>query len=583
MIDVSKVRFRNVLSFGNGWTEIDFINGQIFLVVGENGRGKSAIYEAIFFSLYGKPFRKIKKDGLVNSVNRRELETEIEFTSSGKHYRIRRGIKPGIFEIFVDGKLKNQDAASRDYQEFLERHVLRMDERTFRQKVVLGSSSFVPFMKLSAGERRTVVEDVLGVSIYSVMLQLAKQRVSELRGKYEAIKIENDKDKIRHEMLLKQSDQNTRTAMDHILDRKKKVDSLQADYEKALSEIPALEPLIEKKKKIEKIAEDLDSKVSMSRSAISKYEAGTSRLDDEVEFFKIDHSSCPTCDQPISKTFVESKLSQLALARQTNTDLTKSYAEHLNQFLEELADARRCQAEVAEAISERAFAESAAKSIASTLHSEQTILSSMEERKKEITADIDKDIQYFETRILESQTQLKEIGKEGVDYTKIVELLKDDGIKAKIVRDYLPVVNRLINKYLQILEFPVVFTFDENFDEVIKARGRDEFSYGAFSEGEKMRLDLALLFTWREVTRLRSSSHCNLIVLDEIGDSSLDESGLEAFMKILNTEREKQCAMIISHKPQGFSNQVNRTIEVKKPSVFSQISITEHQTENSLL
>lgn len=584
MMNVKKIRFRNFLSFGNAWTEVEFVDGKISLVVGENGNGKSSIYEVLYFAFYGKPFRDIKKGGLVNSLNGKELEVEAFLEKASHEYVIRRGIKPDVFEIHIDGKLKDQSASVRDYQTYLESNILQMDEKTFKQVVILGSDFFVPFMSLSAGERRIVVEDFLNVGVYSIMNQKAKEKISaftrsirDLDNKVEILRVKLSMKKSELERITGKNEGQVAQAIDELLTLKRGISELEeeiSNVQMTVSQIDFSEAMSDIKVTREK--------VSFFKSELAVIDSKIHSHDKEKEFFD-SNQTCPVCTQEISDDFKahrnstrELDISELDEAKKDYKESLESADSTLQRLDKHLNTYQEASLKMKQLIGSKISMESSARNIQQNITRLQNEMSSDTEILKSEIKVIAK-----EGKDLVGQKNLEETEKS--HYDAISDLLKDGGIKNRIVKDYLPSINKLIRKYLEVLEFPVTFTFDEDFKETIRARGRDEYTYGNFSAGERMRLDLALLFTWREITRIKSSAYCNVLILDEIGDSSLDAQGFDAFMKILNSDRSKQSVMIISHKPQGISSRVDRVIEVSKRTGFSTFSVTDNDPHEQLL
>lgn len=584
-LKIKTLRFKNFLSFGNNTTELNFEDGKIALIVGKNGDGKSCFYEALFFGLYGKPFRKITKDGLVNTTNGKNTLVEIELETEDKIVKIVRGIKPTVFEIYVNGVLKNQEASSWDYQSWLEETILRMDERTFRQIVVLGSTSFVPFMALRTGERRAVVEDILSLGVYSTMLNLVKQRVSVLRQQAQdtqhAVKSQNIALSSFQRSLKDLADVVSVSSSGY---REKKV--------KVVEQVSSIE---QEKKEIKKSLEVIDWSSIQSQSLllsdrINKAQQIKFSLEDsirkigtEVKFFE-ENDNCPTCHQPIDSKFKED-----FVKKSSGTSSKKK--EGLLQLIKTIEDLNSQHSQYSSSLKEIQTLTDKLKTIESNQLSLSKEIDFLEKKIAEIEGVNQSKIDELNAAIEDCNKKIKSFTSSLTEFTVALEdfeimdgLLRDSGIKAKIIAERLPVINTLIKKYLEILDFPVHMTFNEDFSEVIRSRFKEEFYYGNLSAGEKMRIDLALLFTWREITRLSNSTACNLLILDEIGDSSLDSDGFESFMKILMAEKDNQSVVVISHKPYGFSNQVDRIIEVSKSDGFSKITkLTENEPEEVLL
>lgn len=572
-LKIQKVRFKNLFSFGNAWTELDFEDGKITLIVGKNGDGKSTFYEALFFGLYGKPFRKINKEGLINTTNGKQTLVEVDLIADEKQVKVIRGIRPNTFEIYINGVLKNQEASAWDYQGWFEETVLRMDERTFRQLVILGSTSFVPFMALRTWERRQVVEDVLCLGVYSQMLQVVKKKSAEVQ------QIKEDTSRaIEHQRI------EIKAATKALDDLKKLMEMSSSGYylkkseclsdietkEKRISEILKSNPDLDNRTPLISKFNELEVLVSRSNSIYSSLSAAIDKFHGEEEFFG-ENDTCPTCHQSIESEYKASVVEQLQIKIRERTEAKNKLFETAQDFQEKLNDVKNqiellrvAEAEIQAAKSwiktmqkEIAFLDGKIKEIesANTDH--------VEINQREID-EATKKIEGF-VKSIEGQLQLLD------DLSDLDSFLRDGGVKAKIIAEHLPIINALIKKYLEVLDFPVQMTFADDFSEIIRSRFKEEFSYGNLSNGEKMRIDLALLFTWREITRISNSASCNLLILDEIGDSSLDSDGFEAFMKILKADRDRQSVVVISHKPYGVSNQVDRIIEISKADGFSKI------------
>ena len=553
MIKFKSVRYKNFLSTGNKVSEVRIDDTRTSLIIGTNGAGKSTFMDAISFGLFGKPFRKVKLDQMVNSINKKNCMVELEFETGGKKYLIKRGLRPAKFEIYVDGEMNDQMASARDSQDFLERYVLRMNEKAFRQIVVLGSGSFIPFMRLSAGDRRAIIEDLLDIQIFSLMNDIVKQRISDNGSRLIEVdhKIELLDQSIQlQEDHLKEIQENNEEAVNEkkaeLKKAKKQIEGIKKEIEELQSKVQDYNPHKKKQRKLE----EYKSKISSNQTHI----LGQIKLVNE-------NSECPECTQEISeehKNNVTGKLGKLA---------------------EEFADA------ITEIDVE-------ANTLADRIDEIEDVLTRISEKNNSIMG-INEYIMQIETGLLESAKKPKDDqveltkSKDDLDEARtlkydiqdqkhhlntVQELLKDTGIKTIIIRNYLPLINQLINKYLSALNFYINFELDEAFNETIKSRGRDAFQYGSFSEGEKLRIDLALLFTWREVAKLKSSVATNLLVLDEIFDSSLDSTGVEDFLGILNSLGDDTHAFVISHKGDQILDKFGRVISIEKEGNFSRIN-----------
>ena len=552
MIKFKTVRYKNFLSTGNKVSEIHIADTRTSLIIGANGAGKSTFMDAISFGLFGKPFRKVKLDQMVNSINKKNCMVELEFDTGGKEYLIKRGLRPAKFEIYVNGEMNDQMASARDSQDFLERYVLRMNEKAFRQIVVLGSGSFIPFMRLSAGDRRAIIEDLLAIQIFSLMNDIVKQRISDNGSRL----IEVD-----HKIEL--LDQSIRLQEEHLKEiqdnNEEAVNEKKAELKKAKKQIEGI------KKEIEEFQEKVqDYKPHKTKHRkLNEYKSKiTSNRDNIYSQIKLvnENSECPECTQEISE---EHKI-----------NVTEKLSKKSDELKDAISDISVEMTEVANRIDEI-----------------EDILTKISEKNNSIMG-INEYIMQIETGLLESakkpkndQVELTK-SKEDLDESRntkydiqdqkhhlntVQELLKDTGIKTIIIRNYLPLINQLINKYLSALNFYINFELDEAFNETIKSRGRDAFQYGSFSEGEKLRIDLALLFTWREVAKLKSSVATNLLVLDEIFDSSLDSTGVEDFLGILNALGDDTHAFVISHKGDQILDKFGRVISIEKDGNFSRI------------
>ena len=552
MIKFKTVRYKNFLSTGNKVSEIRIDDTRTSLIIGSNGSGKSTFMDAISFGLFGKPFRKVKLDQLVNSINKKNCMVELEFETGGKEYLIKRGLRPAKFEIYVDGEMNDQMASARDSQDFLERYVLRMNEKAFRQIVVLGSGSFIPFMRLGAGDRRSIIEDLLDIQIFSLMNDIVKQRISnngsELIEVEHKIELLEQSIKLQEEHLKEIQDNNAEAVKEkkaELKKAKKQIDGIKEEIVELQSKVQDYKPHKAKHRKLD----EYKSKIKSNQTHI----LGQIQLVNE-------NSECPECTQEITeehKTNVTEKLGKLA----------EEFADAITEIDTEMSE------------------------VADRIDKIEDILTKIAEKNSSITG-INEYVTRLETGLLESIQKPKndegtlikskkeldeshtikyDIQEQKHHLNTVQELLKDSGIKTIIIRNYLPLINQLINKYLSALNFYINFQLDEAFNETIKSRGRDAFQYGSFSEGEKLRIDLALLFTWREVAKLKSSVATNLLVLDEIFDSSLDYTGVEDFLGILNSLGDDTHAFVISHKGDQILDKFGRVIALEKDQNFSKI------------
>ena len=569
MLKFRSVRWKNLLSTGSSFTEILLDRNTNTLVVGENGAGKSSVLDALCFVLYGKPFRKIKKDQLLNSINGRELIVEIEFEIYNKKYKIIRGIKPTIFEIYQNDVLLDQDAASRDYQEYLEKNILRMNMKSFTQIVILGSSSFVPFMQLPAGIRREVIEDLLDIRIFSIMSVLLKDRVSSnkddiLTNKNE---IQNSIDIL--ELHEKQKQKNSEKINEIIIISNQRISELQFNINRANEEIAIVQSdidnllidiedeskVINRISKIESLENDLESTKTKAKKTIKFYE---------------EHDNCPTCTQTIDALIKSRKIEE----RQSALDKISDALIVLGKELSETQNRYQEISKINRDIKDKQYR--ITNALSASVLTDQREISILQKQISDTTADketeTDIEIHQIENRLSELRLIKEQLLHKKELYELAGIILRDGGIKSRIIKQYIPIMNSLINKYLASMDFFVKFQLNESFEETILSRHRDDFTYDSFSEGEKMRIDLALLFTWRTIARMKNSANTNLLILDEVFDASLDANGCEEFLKLIHSLEDAN-VFVISHKGDILQDKFRSTIKFEKHKNFSRISL----------
>lgn len=562
MILFRKIRWKNFLSTGNVFTEIDFNANKTTLIVGENGAGKSTMLDALSFVLFNKPFRKVNKPQLMNTINRRDLVVEIEFSIGKNEYRVVRGMKPNVFELHKNGNLLNQDAENKDYQKILEDHILKINHKSFCQVVVLGSASFVPFMQLPAGQRREVIEDLLDLQIFTTMNTLLKDKLAtsivkltELDAQTRVLEERIRLMKVRRSEIEQANTRLEEERQEKIKEHIRRVFDIDMEIENIKTKGKSLSAMIEDKDKVKEKREKLIALRAQIESRMKSFQK-------TIDFFH-DTETCPTCNQGIDHDFKE------------NTVTSKKAQ------LQELIDG------IDKLENERAKVESRLEKIMQTVdqisdlntkwtmfrHERDLIEKQLEDLKKET------EVVEFTDNIEESEIELDkaiddynaEVDERAV-MTAAASILKDGGIKAKIIKQFIPIINKLINKYLSAMDFFVQFELNEQFEESIKSRFRDEFSYASFSEGEKMRINLAILFTWRAVAKMRNSISTNLLIMDEVFDSSLDSGGTEEFLKILTNLTQDTNTFIISHKGDQLFDKFERVIKFEKHKNFSRIA-----------
>ena len=568
MIKFHKVRFKNFLSTGDKFTEIDLSRKKNTLIIGANGSGKSTLLDALCFGLFGRAFRKIPKTALVNSINQKKTVVEVEFQIGRKMYRVMRSIKPNKFEIYLNGNMIHQDANVRDYQAILEQQILKLNYKTFTQVVVLGSSSFTPFMQLVTIERRNIIEDILDIQIFTVMNDVLKQRYATLRHQLNEIrtnlKIGDQKIKSQEESMRRLEENRDEMiekfnadVLDHEIQNK--------DCNKAITGFM---------NKVEVHQDDIKDEDSIRKKLQEilnnerEYETERRKFIKELKFYE-DHDECPTCKQDIESDHKEHICTDTT---KNLKDIDKQLSEwgksihEINERLEEISKVHQEINTLQKEIQKEQVKLDTNKAYINKIEGKIIDLKSQEHTEE----DKEKLVKYKK-----AYEQLEGMEKDHIDdrhYYDLAEiLLKDSGIKTKIIRQYLPIMNKLINKYLASMEFFVQFELDDNFQEQIKSRYRDQFSYSSFSEGEKMRIDLALLFTWRSIAKLKNSVNTNLLILDEVFDSSLDEGGTDEFLKILHTLGDDTNTFIISHKGDSMNEKFNNIIEFEKTQNFSRI------------
>ncbi len=558
------------MSTGNVWTNILLDKSPNTLVIGENGAGKSTMLDALCFALFGKPFRKINKPQLMNSVNQKDMIVETEFTIGNSRYRVRRGMKPNVFEIYKDDVMLNQTASVRDYQNHLEQNILKLNFNSFTQIVILGSSSFVPFMQLPTGARREIIEDLLDIKIFTAMNILLKERLQQNKNNLKDIKYKIDLEQEKLEVHQKYIDEMQSK-------NKERIDNLKAEIKKSETAISRLEDDISKNnssvKDLQESVKDEESvqkKLNEILKIESKFEEKLKKLKKEIKFYQ-DNDHCPTCDQDINDEIKSKKVGQnesKILEVNEAFDKLQIELDKENQRLLDIMEINKDVQELLEKVSDGNNQISSLNKyinqLRTNIDTEVDDVSDLKEENKKVNV-IKKQIKGHEKK-RESEIHEKEL----LDVA--AELLKDKGIKTQIVRQYVPVMNKLVNKYLAAMEFFVSFELNENFEETIKSRHRDSFSYASFSEGEKMRIDLSLLLTWRAIAKMKNSTNTNLLILDEVFDASLDSNGCDEFLKLLNELGKETNVFVISHKGDVLQDKFRSVIKFEKHKNFSRIA-----------
>ena len=567
MIHFKYVKWKNFLSTGNNWIELQLDRSTNTLIVGTNGAGKSTLLDALCFVLFGKPFRKINKPQLLNSINQRDCIVECGFSVGSKFYRIVRGMKPNVFEVYCNNELINQNAKATDYQDVLEKNILKFNFKSFTQVVILGSASFVPFMQLSAADRRNIIEELLDIQIFSSMNRLVKERMDDIKDKTKDNKYSMDLTSEKIKLQKHNIEEHRKHNEEEIEKKKVEIDTSQLQSMQLQNDISL----------IQKHIENLNTKISdetkvrtKSKQILqmeSKLESAISKIDKDIVFFT-EQDHCPTCSQAISEETKMGKISDRQKKKGEIQEGLNKLSDDLQKNNDRIDKINEIQKNIVQhnnAISENNATIRAINSYIVKLNNEIVTLL---ERKGSIIDENEK-LSELKSELKEMMAIHENLVNDKHYYEYASSLLKDTGIKTKIIKQYLPIMNKLINKYLGAMDFFVNFEMNENFEEIIKSRHRDEFSYANFSEGEKQKIDLALLFTWRQIAKLKNSTNTNLLILDEVFDSSLDASSVELLMNLINEFSTDTNVFVISHKGDQLFDKFRSVIKFIKKGNFS--------------
>ena len=570
MINFSILRYKNILSTGNVFTEIRLNSSANTLIVGKNGAGKSTMLDALCFALFGKPFRKINKPNLLNSINLADGLVEVEFSIGTKQYKIIRGIKPNIFEIYCNDILLNQDAKAKDYQEYLEKVILKLNFKSFTQVVILGSASFIPFMQLSASDRRSIIEDLLDIQIFSSMNNLVKEKISDIKdstgnNKYE-LNITSEKIKLQKQNIdehKKYNDEEIERKLAEITTSELQINQLSNDINVIQKHIDILLQKINDKLQIE----------SKSKKMIlmeAKLESSIKQIDKDIAFYE-QNDDCPICRQILDVDFKSKQIDDRKIKKHQIHKGVSEISEELTRLNARISEIHQINTNIIKHNNEIVKHNSTISAINGYLNKISREIMLLSNRKDTIENE-NENLNLLSDQLKALITEQEKLSIEKHYYEYASNLLKDTGIKTKIIKQYLPVMNTLINNYLSSMDFFVNFNIDENFDETIKSRHRDDFRYSNFSEGEKQKIDLALLLTWRQIAKLKNSTNTNLLILDEIFDSSLDESSMENLFKIFNEFDKDTNLFVISHRGDQLFDRFRSIITFEKQGNFSRIS-----------
>lgn len=554
---IERVRFKNFLATGDHFTEIDFVKSVTTLIIGNNGDGKSTFMDALSFGLFNKAFRNINKNQLVNSINKKGLLVEVEFSTNKHKYLVRRGIKPAIFEIFQDGNLVNQNADSRDYQEILEKQILKLTYRTFTQTVVVGSAMYTPFMQLVSQHRRAAIEDLLDIQVFSTMnvilkgiIQQNRDDLQELETSRRIIDVQVQTHKKHSELAAKNFEHSIGLQEELIQKKQELFDQAEIDFDNHSSVAQAVDTT--------------ERVMQVARDVISRDERKYNQLIQRKQF---SNTLCDKCGQNLSEEHIKEVVAKVEEELGSLVPILEKSKQKFKELEIKLDDLQIRQQQYQDAKTQ--FIETKRELLISTQY-----LDILREQQKQAGEQFG-DLSEIENQSIQLEKQKEELINQGNTYGLALTLLKDSGIKTRIIKQYIPIINKLINKYLAAMDFFVNFELDENFDETIKSRYRDDFAYNSFSEGEKFRIDFAIMFTWRAIAKMRNTTNVNLLILDEVFDSSLDAAGMDDFLKILHSMEKETNIFVISHKKDQLIDQFSNVIRFKKQKNFSTIVESE--------
>lgn len=569
MILLKSVQWKNFLSTGNSENKVLLNRSPSTLIVGKNGEGKSTILDALCFGLFGKPFRNVNKNQLINSINLKNTVVEIEFSVGSTEYKIIRGIKPNIFEIYQASTLLNQDSASKDYQKILEQQILKLNYKTFTQVVILGSASFVPFMQLPSTQRKDVIEDILDIRIFSTMNTLLKDKAS--KSKMELINVDSAIAKSRVEVESQQKLIKTlvQSKQEYLLSVQQKITSNNDQIAKISLDISATNEKIKTLRDSIADCTQVEEGIEKLLNSLNRKKEKNTEIVTNIDFFE-SNDNCPSCAQNIPHEHKQSIVETMRNETQNNKEFIEKVDTALSGMRQRMAEIKKVQDEIMKLTTEVSSFNSSITLLNTQNSSYQTEITGANENTSNIDEEKAKLKQLASTALENIELKTAILEQRNLEEVAAT-LLKDTGIKTAIIREYLPAMNKMINMYLQAMDFFVHFELDESFNEIIKSRYRDEFTYASFSEGEKMRIDLAILFTWRQIAKMKNSVNTNLLVLDEIFDSSLDASGTDYFLNVMTHLGENTNTFVISHKGDQLFDKFRNVIKFEKRNDFSVI------------
>jgi len=564
-----KIRWQNFLSTGNQWTEVNLNKSNTTLIIGENGAGKSTLLDAICFALYGKAYRNVNKPLLVNSITNKNCLVEIEFNINGKSYLVRRGLKPGIFEIYCDDKLLDQDSKVKEYQDYLEKNILKLNHKSFTQIVIIGAANYTPFMQLKPNERRIIIEDLLDIEIFTKMHTLLKQKIAENKDNINETKYQIDLLEEKIKLVKKHLKELVSINQNNSENKKNKIKQIEQNINELTNTINAKQKDLEELNDTILDHKSIKNKLKKLKEYKFQLQHKFEHLNNEIKFFN-DNSECPTCKQDLDSLFVTKHIDKQSFKKNELSDALEKLNEqydNLNNRMEEInsiiTKISNLNNEVFQLNTEIKLCNNNINELNKEQENQNINIKSKEYNKQ---------LEEYNKTLKYNENKLETLTNEKTYYDVSSTLLKDTGIKSKIIKQYIPIINKLMNKYLAAMEFFVQFELDENFNEKIKSRFRDEFTYDSFSEGEKMRINLSLLFTWRSIAKIRNSSTTNLLIMDEVFDSSLDTTGTDEFLKLINQLTNDTNTFVISHKGDQLLDKFDETLKFEKVKNFSYIA-----------